>query len=185
MAGYFTTARLSNCSFQGNRAKQGGGLFAIAFAAPRLVNATLAGNFALQEGGGLSAFILSGVELENSILWGNLPQELSGLEPLLDHVCLFGGTDGGGNLALDPLFLRSPQAGPDGEWATDDDLRGDLRLSAGSPCRDAGDNALLLPGEDLDLDGNPRCVDDPWVLDSGAGLAPLVDLGAYEAGPGN
>ncbi len=184
MAGYFTQARLSNCSFQGNLAHQGGGMLAIAFAAPTLVQASFAGNFATQQGGGLAALILSEARLENSILWGNFPQELAGIDPYLERVCILGAAPGDGILALDPLFLRAPQAGPDGAWATDDDLRGDLRLGPGSPCRDAGDNTLLLPGEDLDLDGNARCTDDPALPDTGAGGPPTVDLGAYEAGPG-
>jgi predicted outer membrane repeat protein len=184
MAGYFTEARLTNCGFQGNRAHQGGGMFAIAFAAPTLVNATFSGNFAEQEGGALAALILGGTRLQNSICWGDLPQEFSGLAPLLERVCVFGGSDGDGNLARDPLFLSPPQPGPDLEWGTQDDLRGDLHLAPGSPCRDAGDNALLLPGEDVDLDGNPRFEDDPAMPDTGAGGPPTVDLGAYEAGPG-
>jgi predicted outer membrane repeat protein len=184
MADYFTEARLSNCSFQGNLAHQGGGMLAIAFAAPTLVQASFAGNLATQQGGGLAALILSEARLENSILWGNFPEELAGIDPYLERVCILGGTAGDGNLALDPLFLRAPQPGPDGAWATDDDLRGDLRLAPGSPCRDAGDNTLLLPDEDLDLDGNARCTDDPAQPDTGAGGPPTVDLGAYEAGPG-
>lgn len=31
-----------------------------------------------------------------------------------------------------------------------------------------------------DLDGNPRFADDPAVTDTGAGTAPIVDIGAYE-----
>jgi predicted outer membrane repeat protein len=184
MAGYFTEARLANCSFQGNLANQGGGMFAIAFAAPTLVQATFAGNRALQQGGALEALILSEARLENSILWGNFPDETAGLEPLFERVCIPGGAPGTGNIDLDPLFLRAPQAGPDGAWATDDDERGDLRLAPGSPCRDAGDNGLLGPDELLDLDGNARCIDDPEQPDTGAGGPPTVDLGAYEAGTG-
>jgi predicted outer membrane repeat protein len=174
MAGYFTEARLTNCAFQGNRANLGGGMLAIAFAAPTLVQASFAGNAAEFEGGALHSIILSATRLENTILWGNLPQELSGIDPVLEHVCL----------ADDPLFVDPPQPGPDGLFGTADDLRGNLRLAPGSPCRDAGDNALLEAGEELDLDGNARLVDDPEQPDTGAGGPPTVDLGAYEAGPG-
>jgi hypothetical protein len=173
MAGYFTQARLSNCSFQGNRANQGGAVFAIAFAAPTLVQASFAGNSALLQGGGLAFSVLASAHVQNSILWGDLPEELSGDGAILEHVCL-----------QDPLFLVPPQAGPDGEWGTDDDLHGNLRLAPGSPCRDAGDNSFLLAGEELDLDGSPRIVDDPALPDTGVGGPPTVDLGAYEAGPG-
>ena len=70
---------------------------------------------------------------------------------------------------------------------------GDFRLGAGSPCIDAGnDNYLeddlfdqdgdgsMIDVVPVDLNGNPREVDDPGVADSGVGSAPLSDLGAYE-----
>lgn len=96
---------------------------------------------------------------------------------------------GPGNLDLDPLFADAD--GPDNDPATF--LDNDYRLGAGSPCIDAGDNALVLidvfdldgDGDTLeptpiDLDGLPRFVDDPAVPDTGAGTPPIVDLGAYE-----
>ena len=77
----------------------------------------------------------------------------------------------------------------------DDDVwvDGDYRLSAGSPCIDAGGNAAV-PADELDLDGDgdfdeplpfdldghPRFVDDPNTPDTGAGEPPIVDMGAYE-----
>jgi hypothetical protein len=32
-----------------------------------------------------------------------------------------------------------------------------------------------------DFDGGPRYVDDPTVVDTGNGTAPIVDMGAYES----
>jgi hypothetical protein len=95
----------------------------------------------------------------------------------------------GGNVAGDPLFVDAD--GPDADPTTTAD--NDYRLGAGSPCVDAGDNGAL-PADVLDLDGdgnalepvpldlggNPRRVDDPAVADTGAGVAPLVDMGALE-----
>ena len=52
----------------------------------------------------------------------------------------------------------------------------DFRLSAGSPCIDAGDNTAVPEGVLRDLDGNPRFVADACAGDSGA----TVDMGAYE-----
>ena len=71
----------------------------------------------------------------------------------------------------------------------------DYRLSAASPCIDAGDNSAV-PLDNLDLDGDtdvdehtpfdielkPRLLDDFSTPDSGDGAAPVVDMGAYEFG---
>ena len=35
----------------------------------------------------------------------------------------------------------------------------------------------------FDLDGNPRFRDDPATPDTGHGVAPIVDMGAYEKAP--
>ena len=51
-----------------------------------------------------------------------------------------------GTFLVDPAFIRSPSVGPDGVWATTDDDYGDLRLQAGSPCIDAGDNSAVPKG---------------------------------------
>jgi hypothetical protein len=56
----------------------------------------------------------------------------------------------------------------------------DVRPVAGSPVIDAGNNSALPPTLLLDLDGQPRLVDDPDVIDTGAGRTPIVDMGAFE-----
>ncbi len=61
-----------------------------------------------------------------------------------------------------------------------DAASGNLRLQPGSPAIDAGNNAAVPTGVTTDLDGNPRFVDIPAVVDTGAGDAPIVDMGAYE-----
>lgn len=67
--------------------------------------------------------------------------------------------------------------GQDDIVGTEDD---NLRLSAGSPCIDAGDNNEVPSGVTTDLDGNPRFIDDPDITDTGNGTPPIVDMGAYE-----
>ena len=79
-----------------------------------------------------------------------------------------------------PILIFADPLGPDGTAGTDDD---DLRLVAGSPCIDAGNNGAVPVGVTTDLDGNPRFRDDPNTPDTGAGAAPLVDMGAYEFDP--
>ncbi len=69
------------------------------------------------------------------------------------------GTDNGGNIDADPLFISETN----------------LRLQAASPAIDAGTNAPFLSGGsaegiNTDLDGNPRIIND------------TVDMGAYEFG---
>lgn len=64
------------------------------------------------------------------------------------------GTDGGGNLDSDPLFINR--------------ALGDLRLLGDSPAVDAGNDSFLPPFADTDLAGNSRV--------TGA----AVDMGAYE-----
>src|SRR3972149_11717324 len=73
---------------------------------------------------------------------------------------------GNGNIGSDPLF-----ADPPGQ---------DYRLSAGSPCIDAGDNSAVPVDLGLDLGVRSRRVDDLATTDTGLGTAPFVDMGAYE-----
>lgn len=56
----------------------------------------------------------------------------------------------------------------------------DVRPVAGSPVIDAGNNAALPRSVIVDLDGQARFVDDPTVVDTGAGRGPIVDMGAFE-----
>jgi hypothetical protein len=126
--------------------------------------------------------------------------------PTLRYNCVYGNTEYDyfnmadptgieGNISADPLFVQNPDWGADGAWGTDDEAR-DLRLQFGSPCIDAGDNGAV-PGDILDMDndgdvteplpydlaGLPRFVDHPFVPDTGMGLPPVVDMGAYEHQP--
>jgi hypothetical protein len=70
---------------------------------------------------------------------------------------------------------------------------GDYRLSAGSPCIDAGHNwGMPVDVNDydedgitnelfpVDLDGNPRFNADENDFDPGCGVPVVVDMGAYE-----
>ena len=98
-------------------------------------------------------------------------------------------TWGSGNLDVDPAFTDAD--GPDNNSLTL--LDNDYTLSLFSPCIDAGSNSMIS-FDFLDVDGNgnstervpwdllhaPRRVDQPSVPDTGAGLAPIVDMGAYE-----
>jgi predicted outer membrane repeat protein len=56
----------------------------------------------------------------------------------------------------------------------------DYRLRLDSPAVDAGDNSRVPLFVTTDLSGGKRFVDVPSVPDTGAGSAPIVDIGAFE-----
>ena len=163
-----------------------------------LQNSTVAFNESVVRPAGV--YFANSVDLtvQNSIVWGNVTPGATGQDvqiwnshndPVVAYSCVEDWSSGGvGNIASDPIFLDP--VGPDGIAGTEDD---DLRLGPASPAVDSGSNAML-PLDELDLDGNgitleklpidlaggPRRVDDPDVSDTGQGMAPIVDMGAYE-----
>jgi hypothetical protein len=84
---------------------------------------------------------------------------------------------GPGNIDAAPLFADPD--GLDNVSGTPDD---NFDLVAGSPGVDAGDNASVPAALTTDLGGKARRFDDSATPDTGAGTAPLVDMGAYEFG---
>ena len=124
------------------------------------------------------------VVVRNSIVWGNAAPVASAS---IESSCVEGGFAGPGNISADPLFVQPPAPGLDGLWGTDDDDLGDLRLSPGSPCIDAGDNLLAVTSSTgADPDGNLRFHDDAATADTGVagglGAGAVIDMGAYEHG---
>ncbi len=171
--------RIVNCSFVANAASLWGGGVRNYVSRPALTSCTLAANKAegtrsVPGGGG----VYGGGMLENCIFWGDFPNEATPDSNALDvkFCCIRGGfplgaVNAGGNIFVDPSFVRPPGPGPDGAWGGSDDDLGNLRLGSDSPCIDAGDSAYGLNPENPidDLDGGLRIV----------GVA--VDLGAFES----
>ena len=191
---------IANCEITANRAYDGGGL--MCYGSTAIANCTISGNTAENEGGGVRCF--SGdSSIANSVLWGNSAETgaeiaLSGgsSNPMTMSVLysdVWGGQAavyvegdstliwGDGNIDADPLFADPNDA--------------DYHLSAGSPCIDAGCNCAVpedladLDGDGVlweyvpfDLDGEGRFFDDSDTPDTGSGLPPIVDMGAYEFG---
>lgn len=177
--GFFTRARIANCTFAGNTANLGGGVFHLVFSAPWVQDCTFAGNVA-PAGPEMYSFASSTPVVRNSILWGPDASPLGGIAVDVSWSCVRGGHAGAGNVDVDPGFVRAPDPGADGQWGTADDDGGDLRLLPGSPCIDSG-NSGEVPGPlTTDLDGNPRFQDDLAAPDTGVGPPPIVDMGAYE-----
>ena len=176
---------LMNCLIMDNAAVTGGGLYT-ADTKPVVVNCTFKGNSAASCGQGSAVFATgpsAKAIVKNSIVWDNVPascpiETVSGATSQVVFSCIQGGWAGSGNIEEDPLFADA-----------------DGRLSAGSPCIDAGCNSYVpsdtadLDGDGdtseptpLDLDGNPRFADDPDTDDTGSGTPPIVDMGSYEFG---
>ena len=201
--GYFSS---TNCIYVGNEAGHGGGL-AIMGSSGAIVNCTLAANvehLVNGAGGGGLYLAQSNVAITNSIWWANASVDSTGeaaqigfvnCSPLLNYCTVqdwTGGWGGTGNNGSDPVFVELPSPGTDGLWGTADDDYGDLRLSTGSPAIDSG-NSAALPLDTLDadgdgdteelvpidLDGNPRFVDNPNAPNTGP-YDPPVDRGPYE-----
>jgi hypothetical protein len=186
-------ADLSNAEFSLNFADYGGGIYKTGEASAFLVNVTFCANRGEVSGGGV--YNNSGeLTLANSILWSNYISEVvitSGLVSVQDSLigggCPSGASCSGGLLTTDPQFVRVPEYSL--KYGADP---GDLRLQATSPAIDAGNNNLLPPDDydldldwdyleklPIDLDGLPRFIDH-YILDTGIGTAPLVDMGAHE-----
>ncbi len=114
----------------------GGGMYCGSSSEPVLQNVTMSGNSGLNGGGGL--YCDSGdVVLINSILWGDVQEEIAvsdGGTVIVTWSDIEGGWAGTGNIDTDPLFVYPGI--------------GDYHLQPGSPCIDAGD-----PASPLDPDG--------------------------------
>ncbi len=194
---------VENCEFSGNSSDDlGGGIYVDYTGAPAgtadIFNCSFSANSAQVSGGLYAEGGTSRVR--NSIFWGNTATG-SPLPPFdevavegfdVDFSCikgLNGVYPGLGNIGTNPLFADAD--GADNITGTDDD---DLRLAAGSPCIDAGTNLLPSDTHDLDCDGDLiellpfdlatllRRFDDLATVDTGAGFAPVVDMGAHEFG---
>ncbi|MDM8005952.1 MAG: thrombospondin type 3 repeat-containing protein [Phycisphaerae bacterium] len=198
------SVKTTNCAFIGNTASNGGGAWcATQTSSWTVINCTFSANRADGRGGALAASLAVTSSLRNCIFWANSDPTGSGADAQIyglpaaqvDYSCVQGGWTGAGNIDADPLFMRDPSAGADGEWRTSDDDYGDLRLRLGSPCADSGNNqAVLADTADLDHDGDvseptpldlngaARFIDDPDAADAGnpPGGSPFVDMGPYE-----
>ncbi|NLX15002.1 MAG: hypothetical protein GXY44_15315 [Phycisphaerales bacterium] len=160
--------RFYNCLFAMNESGSTGGALTTFCISPEFVNCTVVNNQAVTCGGIYSGYN-SHVKISNSILWSNSGEQISGTATVR-YSCIQGGRRGVGNISSDPLFVDD-----DSDWV----------LRTNSPCIDAGDNAAVPEGIMTDLAGNPRFIDEPNTPNTGIGLPPIVDMGAYEYDPSN
>lgn len=191
----------TNCLFSGNRATglpenhpAGGALDVFGDgAAPIVNNCTFAGNTSEDSGGATTVSANAQLTLLNCVMWAdnapNGPEIRIGWGIAPNGIVNVAYSDvargeagvqilstgilnwGAGNIDADPLFVDADGA---------DDLPGsaddDLRISAGSPCTDAGDRAFHPDPCEKDHDGACR------VWDGDADSLAAVDMGAYELG---
>ncbi len=181
LVNYRSSPTITNCTFSGNRAVNGGGIYNYLSSSPVITNSIFSGNRAITTGGGIYnwdncsptirnctfsgnnfgaiANTQSQSHISNSIIWGN-----GGEVDVNDNVTysiIEGGHPGEGNLNSPPNFIEmlprtdAPFTG------------GNYRLQFCSPAIDAGNNTDIA-GITTDLDGNPRIIGS------------TVDMGAYE-----
>ena len=191
---------LTNCVFDANQAQAQPGLGAVTLSdsAAAVTNCTFFHNF----GASALRYVGTGtLSVRNSIFWENrfnadrsqdVQVRAASGTLAIDRCCVqnwtgsLGGTGNfGGDVHDTPRFVNA-----NGNSLL---VPNDLRLFPGSRCIDAGSNSFL-PADALDtdtdantaetlpvdFDGAARRVDDPITTDTGAGPAPIVDLGAYE-----
>ena len=149
MVSYGCTLTVTNCTFSGNSSGNSGGGMSNGYCSPTVTGCTFTGNSA-GRGGGMYSYSLtqnSSPIVSNCVLWGNtassegneIYNQGTNITPIISYCdiagCLGGGawdtslgTDGGGNIDADPLFVDAD--GADDTAGTEDD---NLRLQSGSP----------------------------------------------------
>lgn len=180
-----------NCTFMDNYSNDdGGAIFAWNGSKPTIINALIVGNTARVTGGGITFFdqgasVINSTIVGNSAPWGAGVLDSSAQTSIANSIIrgntgnqqiwgnanvtysnVEGGFVGAGNIDADAQFVDAPN--------------GDYRLQTGSTSIDAGNNGAVAAGATLDLGGLPRFVDNPKTPDTGAGAAPIVDMGAHE-----
>jgi PKD repeat protein len=160
MYNYEGNPSLTNVTFSTNTAHYGGGLMNATGSGPILTNVTCTDNSADFSGGALFNDASSS-SIINTILWGNLPNEIektNGGTAAITYSVVQGGYSGTGNIIADPKL---------GGLADNGGLTWTHALQAGSPAIDAGNpDPSTCPATDQ------RGVSRP----QGVGC----DIGAYE-----
>ncbi|MFZ5563026.1 MAG: MopE-related protein [Thermodesulfobacteriota bacterium] len=191
-----------NSVFTGNFAgDDGGAMYNHAYGgivSPTLINCTFTGNNTDSVGSEFYNYVMKilnvklGVcepQFTNCIIWNDSAVYNSDAVPAYAYCDIKGsggsdswvaslGTDLGGNIDSDPLFVDSPDP------ASAPAAAGDVHLQAGSPCIDAG-TATGAPATDVDgntRDALPDIGADEWVLDTdGDGEPDETDGCPYDA----
>ena len=170
----FSSAMVENSLIAYNQATEGAAAH-IYYSQFEILNSTIAYNLSTSHG---AIYLVrdSDINFANSIIWGNIPQQISVNDRyedtnhlILSHSNISGGiqgiqindtdilTDAGGNINSDPMFTETFQLKPE------------------SPCIDAGINDSV--NSVTDLKGELR------IIDGDVDGNDIVDMGAYEYNP--
>jgi parallel beta-helix repeat protein len=129
-------SKVINCVISGNQSLNDGGGIVSYGGNETITNCTITGNSSLTKGGAIAE--IGGYntsKINNSILWGNSPEEIytnSGIT--VKYSDIQGGYAGEGNFFGDPLFI--------------DQENNDFQLDPNSPCIDSG-SSEDAPGTDI------------------------------------
>ena len=153
------TALLENCTFVNNTGKEHGAVSGGWNSTSRLRNCLMWNNHTWNPEfiGYYRENIGGSFDIEYCLIPGIFGPPAEGEDPLEPDKTV-------GCVDAEPLFIGG----------------GDYRLTSGSPAVDAGQNAAWTSTLTTDFDGLPRFVDDPDTADTGAGSAPVIDIGAHE-----
>lgn len=152
----------------------GGGAIFVSGSAPGIRNCTIVFNSATSNATG--GILGTGGTVVNCVVFGNTGSggssgqaaQISPSTMNVTYTLTSTGFTGAGNVTATPLF---DTCGPF-----------QYRLTTSSPGIDAGSNAGVVVAAGLnDLAGGLRFGDSALVVDSGAGTAPIVDMGAFES----
>ncbi len=172
--------RVWNCLFYNNTSTGtgGGGAIFVSGSTPGIRNCTIVFNSATSNATG--GILGVGGTVVNCVVFGNTGSggssgqaaQISPSNMNVTYSLTSTGFTGTGNITATPLF---DTCGPFPH-----------RLATNSPGIDAGSNAGVVAAAGAnDLAGGVRFADSVLVADSGAGAAPIVDMGAFESGDCN
>jgi hypothetical protein len=172
---------INHCLIVGNSSGVGGGVLAQG-GSPAISNCDISGNHSIYGPGGIFCAV-SNLMVHHTILWADTWSDEASYEAeiavvgpssvltigysdvqggLMGMLAMYGGSlhvDANTIINADPMFVRDPNPGPDGNWDDVNDDFGDLHLLEDSPCIDTGDpNFIPAPDTNTDMDGQPRIV---------------------------
>jgi hypothetical protein len=176
------TLRVVNSKVTGNIAKRGAGIFMVGITGAEVKNCIIGGNLASEGEGAVEARSYLGLRIENCIVWGNYPEGITDRDGngVIIYNNVQGGWGGPTNIEADPCFVE------EGHWdaqGTPEDANDDIWL--------AGDYHLKSQGGRWDADEGRWTMDEVTspCIDAGDPMSPtgheafpnggIINMGAY------